>query len=47
MTAGPAKSAGPFDKLNHIIVIYEENWSFDGLYGSSPGRVATPVPGRR
>jgi phospholipase C len=36
-TAEPAKSASPFDKLNHIIVIYEENWSFDGLYGEFPG----------
>src|ERR1041385_7871700 len=24
-------------KLNHIIVIYQENWSFDSLYGQFPG----------
>jgi phospholipase C len=24
-------------KINHVIVIYQENWSFDGLYGSFPG----------
>jgi phospholipase C len=24
-------------KVNHIIVIYQENWSFDGLYGKFPG----------
>ena len=24
-------------KIKHIIVIYQENWSFDGLYGSFPG----------
>jgi phospholipase C len=24
-------------KINHIIVIYQENWSFDGLYGKFPG----------
>jgi phospholipase C len=24
-------------KVNHIIVIYQENWSFDGLYGHFPG----------
>ena len=23
--------------INHIIVIYQENWSFDGLYGRFPG----------
>jgi phospholipase C len=23
--------------INHVIVIYQENWSFDGLYGSFPG----------
>ncbi len=25
------------DNINHIIVIYQENWSFDGLYGNFPG----------
>ncbi|HUJ16756.1 MAG TPA: alkaline phosphatase family protein [Nitrospirota bacterium] len=24
-------------KINHVIVIYQENWSFDGLYGKFPG----------
>ena len=24
-------------KVNHIVVIYQENWSFDGLYGRFPG----------
>ena len=24
-------------KINHIIIIYQENWSFDGLYGKFPG----------
>jgi phospholipase C len=24
-------------KIHHIIVIYQENWSFDGLYGKFPG----------
>ena len=23
--------------INHIIVIYQENWSFDSLYGQFPG----------
>src|ERR1700693_252209 len=24
-------------KIGHIIVIYQENWSFDSLYGQFPG----------
>ncbi|MBV9356631.1 MAG: acid phosphatase, partial [Chloroflexi bacterium] len=38
---GPASQAAaqPADlsKINHVVVIYEENWSFDGLYGKFPG----------
>jgi len=30
-------ASSSLDKINHIIVIYQENWSFDGLYGSFPG----------
>jgi phospholipase C len=26
-----------YGKIQHIIVIYQENWSFDGLYGKFPG----------
>jgi hypothetical protein len=29
-------SAG-LERLRHIIVIYQENWSFDSLYGQFPG----------
>src|SRR5437868_15276190 len=31
-----AQSAGA-EKIQHVIVIYQENWSFDGLYGKFPG----------
>ncbi len=24
-------------RINHVIVVYQENWSFDGLYGKFPG----------
>ncbi len=36
---GRAFAAGPVDygKIQHIIVIYQENWSFDGLFGKFPG----------
>ena len=26
--------------IKHIIVIYQENWSFDSLYGQFPGATA-------
>jgi acid phosphatase len=35
--AAPARAAGPLDRINHLIVIYQENWSFDSLYGEFPG----------
>jgi phospholipase C len=27
----------PIEKINHVVVIYQENWSFDSLYGKFPG----------
>jgi phospholipase C len=36
-TGALAQAAGPLDKINHLIVIYQENWSFDSLYGEFPG----------
>jgi phospholipase C len=30
-------SASPLQNIDHIIVIYQENWSFDSLYGFFPG----------
>ena len=30
-------AANPLNSIDHIVVIYQENWSFDGLYGSFPG----------
>ncbi len=33
--ANPANNA--LSDIDHIIVIYQENWSFDGLYGTFPG----------
>jgi len=29
--------------INHFIIIYQENWSFDGLYGSFPGANGVPI----
>ena len=31
-----AKGAG-LERLNHIVVVVLENWSFDSLYGQFPG----------
>jgi phospholipase C len=45
-SAGPLLAGPPDDRkhseeavkhLKHIIVIYQENWSFDSLYGQFPG----------
>jgi phospholipase C len=35
--AAAASGADVLSKINHIVVIYQENWSFDSLYGSFPG----------
>jgi phospholipase C len=42
VTAGPVRSQGQaqsagLQKINHVVVIYQENWSFDSLYGKFPG----------
>ena len=43
LTALPAagsesdRGSSPLGKINHIVVIYQENHSFDNLYGSWPG----------
>ena len=33
----PAFAEPPASKINHLIVVYQENWSFDGLFGTLPG----------
>src|SRR5215510_10979895 len=35
----PAAAAGSdmLSRVGHIVVIYQENWSFDSLYGKFPG----------
>src|SRR5437016_10890559 len=35
-TPAPAQRL-PLDRLNHLIVLYMENWSFDGFFGRFPG----------
>jgi len=35
-TASPAAASG-LNKINHVVVILQENWSFDSLYGEFPG----------
>ncbi len=32
-----AASTDALSNIDHIIVVYQENWTFDGLYGSFPG----------
>jgi phospholipase C len=38
---GADQFAGLRAKVNHIVVIYQENWSFDSLYGHFPGANGT------
>ncbi len=35
----------PLDRIKHVIVIYQENWSFDSLYGKFPGANGLPNAG--
>jgi phospholipase C len=35
--AASAASAAQLSDIRHIVVIYQENWSFDGLLGKFPG----------
>ena len=48
--AQAAKPVKPLQKVKHIVVIYEENHSFDNLYGGWEGvngPRATPTPRTR
>ena len=36
-SARPSAKTTPLDKVDHIVVIYEENHSFDNLYGGWEG----------
>jgi len=42
--ASMAPGPSAIDRINHVVVIYQENWSFDGLFGTFPGRTAWPTP---
>ena len=48
-SARPSAKTTPLDKVDHIVVIYEENHSFDNLYGGWEGvnGVRTPTPRTR
>ena len=35
------------EKIQHVIVIYQENWSFDSLYGRFPGADGLANAGER
>ncbi len=35
--APASRAARPLERIEHLIVIYQENWSFDSLYGKFPG----------
>ena len=37
LTMTSSAQPGGLQQINHVIVIYQENWSFDSLYGKFPG----------
>ncbi len=37
LPSGPSRAASKLDRVNHFVLIYQENWSFDSLYGLFPG----------
>jgi hypothetical protein len=44
---GPQADPGRLKEINHIVVIYQKNWSFDSLYGNFPGEMALRTPAQR
>src|SRR5579859_4119145 len=36
-TSTSTQATNPFGKINHFIIIYQENWSFDSLFPNFPG----------
>src|ERR1700737_3303280 len=45
--AGVVAQPAGLEKIHHVIVIYQENWSFDGLYGRFPGADGIANAGER
>jgi phospholipase C len=37
LSGGPSPGAVGLGQIDHFVIIYQENWSFDGLYGKFPG----------
>jgi phospholipase C len=37
LLAPPARGQRGLDRIGHVVVIFLENWSFDGLFGKFPG----------
>jgi phospholipase C len=42
LSADPTTLAAFDQNINHIVVVYQENWSFDSLYGFFPGANGIP-----
>jgi len=34
---GDSRAERPIELIDHVVVIYQENWSFDSLFGKFPG----------
>jgi phospholipase C len=42
LSADPTTLAAFDQNINHVVVVYQENWSFDSLYGFFPGANGIP-----
>jgi phospholipase C len=45
MCAGPVMAAGPITPIQHVVVIFQENVSFDHYFGTYPFAANTGAPG--
>jgi phospholipase C len=39
----PTGDQNPLSGIKHFIIIYQENWSFDSLYGNVPAPMGSPM----
>src|SRR5207302_3832395 len=46
-TTHPTPAAVGLDQIQHVVVVYMENWSFDSLYGKFPGANGIANAGER
>jgi len=40
---GDARAERPIEMIDHLVVIYQENWAFDSLFGTFPEPTVSPT----